>query len=151
MSSKLTGNWKGVIALTSNLDKDLISSSKSYLLRESEELKNKVKDVIQNQTESWTPLAKDTIERKGSDKMLIETGQLLDSIEVVKQSDLEYVITPQGNHSSGISNSQLAMYQEYGTSKIPPRPFFRPVGEENTTQVVEEVKEIVQETINKYK
>lgn len=151
MASRLTGNWKGVIKLTNNLDKDLMANSKDYLKDESKQIQDAIKNVINNQTQNWTPLKSDTVKKKGSSKMLIETGQLVDSITVIPQSDLEYIIAPEGNHSSGLSNSQLAIYHEYGTEKVPPRPFIRPVFEENAPQVVSEMKEIVRETINKYK
>ena len=93
MASKLFGNWKGLQKFTTNFEKDLKNESKGYLSDTSQEIKEAIQDTINGQTESWTPLKPDTIEKKGSSMILKEKGDLVNSIEVTKQSDEVYVIT----------------------------------------------------------
>jgi phage gpG-like protein len=69
---------------------------------------------------SWPPLAESTIrdkERKGYrvPAPLLRTGQMRDSIQrEVDPIDLSVVVG---------SAEKIALYQEMGTSRIPPRPF----------------------------
>lgn len=150
MASKLFGNWKGLKKFTTNFDKDLKNESRGFLNDTSQEIKEAIQTTINGQTESWTPLKPDTIEKKGSSMILKEKGDLVNSIEVTKQSDEVYVITPQGSHHSGLSNSQIAIYHEYGTERIPPRPFISPVYEDFKDEVPKEVTEMVGKTVQKY-
>lgn len=150
MASKLFGDWKSLKVMSNNLDKDLIKESKAYLKKEADEIKKEVQQTIYSQSGGWQPLKDTTVKEKGSDTILIETGQLVDSIQVEKISDLEYAITPQGNHSSGLSNSELATIHEYGTEKIPPRPFIRPTYDKEVPEVPKEMGAVVKSVINKY-
>ena len=71
------------------------------------------KRVIGTYDYGWTPLAASTLARKSADTPLLESGAMRTSIQ----------------HSTGRgvarigSNSDIAVYQELGTSKIPPRSF----------------------------
>lgn len=71
---------------------------------------------------AWEPLAESTIERKESvstfalnseGNPLLVTGEMRDSIE--------HLVMPGEAHIG--SNSDIAVYQELGTDKIPPRSF----------------------------
>ncbi|SIN82964.1 hypothetical protein SAMN05443247_00028 [Bradyrhizobium erythrophlei] len=63
----------------------------------------------------WPRLAESTLERKAADTPLLETGEMRDSIRhEVDPIMLEMVVG---------SNDKRALYQELGTSRIPPRPF----------------------------
>ena len=65
----------------------------------------------------WPPLAESTLERKQG-TILLETGALLGSIE--------HNIDPMANKTGEAyvgTNLEYAKYQEFGTSRIPPRPF----------------------------
>jgi len=63
----------------------------------------------------WPRLAQSTVERKGFERPLYETGELRDSIEhnVDAGARDAYVGT----------DDPVAKYQEFGTSRIPARPF----------------------------
>lgn len=61
----------------------------------------------------WPRLAQSTIDRKGFERPLYETGELQRSIEHNVDDHEAYVGT----------NVEYAKYQEYGTSRIPARPF----------------------------
>lgn len=72
---------------------------------------------------AWANLAEATVDdrlRKGftPDDPLLRTGGLRDSIKV----------TVDGNDATIGSASEIALYQEQGTDKIPPRPFLGPAG-----------------------
>ena len=150
MASKLTGNWKGLMSFVNNFDTDVKKENTKYLDDKSKEIKLAIQNTINNQTENWTPLKDETVRRKGSNIILKETGQLVNSIEVTKEGESTYVVSPQGEHSSGLSNSELAMIHEYGTERVPPRPFISPVYEEYQQKVPKEVSTIVGKTIQKY-
>jgi phage gpG-like protein len=63
----------------------------------------------------WPRLAESTLEKKGADTPLLETGEMRDSIERdLDPIEMKVVIG---------SKSKIALYQELGTSRIPPRPF----------------------------
>lgn len=72
---------------------------------------------------AWANLADSTVTDRISkgfspDEPLLRTGELRDSIEA-KSSGNEAVVG---------SSDIVALYQECGTSKIPPRPFLGPAG-----------------------
>lgn len=69
----------------------------------------------------WPQLAQSTQERRAKagyppNKPLLVTGELRDSIEW----------NSSGNEGHVGSNSDIAVYMEFGTRTIPPRPFFGP-------------------------
>jgi HK97 gp10 family phage protein len=67
----------------------------------------------------WPPLAESTIAGKATgDSPLLETGALRDSI----QHNVDPMANLTGDAYVG-TDLEYAKYQEYGTSKIPARPF----------------------------
>lgn len=79
---------------------------------------------------SWAPLADSTEAEKArlgypADAPLLREGDLRDSIEHEVQG-FEAVIG---------SKSDIAEYQEFGTSKIPPRPFIGPAAFRNKKKI----------------
>jgi hypothetical protein len=73
------------------------------------------KHVIGTYQPGWPHLAESTLEKKAADTPLLETGEMRDSIhkELVPAA-LAVVVG---------SKSKKALWQELGTSRIPPRPF----------------------------
>ena len=70
---------------------------------------------------AWAPLAESTVADRvakgySPDEPLLRTGEMRDSIDK-SVSGMEATIG---------STSQIAVYQELGTDKIPPRPFLGP-------------------------
>jgi phage gpG-like protein len=63
----------------------------------------------------WPKLAQATIERKGFERPLYETGALKNSIEHNVDAD--------GRDAYVGTDDPVAKYHEFGTSKIPARPF----------------------------
>lgn len=150
MSSKLTGSWRELKLFTQNFGADVQQESKKYMNNTSEEIKQAIQDTINLQTEPWVALKHDTVQRKGSSIKLKETGDLVNSIDVTSLGANKYVISPQGQHNSGLSNSEIALIHEYGTEKVPPRPFIQPVYEEYENEVPNDMEKIISKTIKKY-
>lgn len=77
-------------------------------------IETEAKRVIGTYDYGWAPLKAETIARKANgDTPLLETGEMRDSIEH----------TVQGRKAEIGSNSDIAVYQELGTAKIPARSF----------------------------
>lgn len=77
-------------------------------------LEKSAKDAMGTYEFGWAPLKPETIARKArGDTPLVETGELRDSIEHNSDSKEGYVGT----------NNGKAVWHEFGTSKIPARPF----------------------------
>jgi hypothetical protein len=77
-------------------------------------IETEAKHVLGTYEYGWPPLAPATVARKANgDTPLIETGEMRDSIEHTVRGDSGFVG----------SDSDIAVYQELGTSRIPPRSF----------------------------
>jgi len=79
----------------------------------------------------WKKLSKVTLAKKGGrQKIYWDTGEFVDSIQVeVQDRGLKGVrleVKPTGQHSTGIDMQELAAVLEYGNSKTPARPLWRP-------------------------
>jgi hypothetical protein len=75
---------------------------------------NEAKRVLGTYDYGWPSLKAETIARKiHGDTPLLETGELRASIEWIAD----------GNHGAVGSNNDKAVWHEFGTSRIPPRPF----------------------------
>lgn len=92
-------------------------------------VETEAKRVIGTYDYGWTPLAPSTLEKKAANTPLLETGEMRDSIEHVSD-----------HHEANIgSNSDKAVWQELGTSRIPPRSFLAGALQHKTTEIVEEI------------
>jgi phage gpG-like protein len=69
--------------------------------------------LIGHPNSAWAALADSTLARKGADTPLLETGEMRASIEHVVHGRSAFVG----------SNNDKAVWQELGTSRIPPRSF----------------------------
>lgn len=148
MNNNITGDWDEILKLCKNFSKDFKQEGSDYI----KEQANMVKETVQSKIrsgEGMTSLKPNTIKKKGSDIKLIETGSLLDSISV-ELGDLSFVVRPTGDNPSGLTNEQQAIYHEFGTEKIPPRPFMKPTFEEVEPKLEKEIVEVVSNIINKY-
>lgn len=81
---------------------------------------------IQRGRPEWPPLKPETVKRKKSSKPLIDTGTLLNSITHKIEGNACLV---------GPFGVKYAVYQEFGTSRIPARPFLRPALLENEEKI----------------
>ena len=140
----LTGDWNKAGVYLRNLAVKLKPSFEAQLWEDGQFVLQKIQEHIDNQDLNWTPLADRTIELKGGDDTIyVETGQLRDGLTVrrikssVKGSTLFIGASPWKKHDSGMSMSDLMIWLEYGTDKIPPRPLIEPT--------IEEVEDILKE------
>jgi HK97 gp10 family phage protein len=89
----------------------------------------------------WPQLTEATQEQRSKqgyapNEPLLRTGALRDSIEWKVVS----------NHEAHVgSNNQIAVFQELGTSKIPPRPFLGPAAHNNGPLIERAVKQVIRD------
>jgi hypothetical protein len=108
----------GFAAELKAIDHDLEALGPKIIERACQIVQKKAKAAIGKEHELWAPLAESTIMDKAAHGYktpapLLRTGEMRDSIE--------YVV--HGNEGWVGSNSDIAVYQELGTVKIPPRSF----------------------------
>lgn len=100
----------------------------SKALEESGQIVEKeAKRVIGTYDYNWKPLAASTLARKSADTPLLETGEMRESIEHTVLGHTAYVGT----------DDEKAAFHEFGTSKIPARPFLRGALDHKITDIVE--------------
>lgn len=134
---KMTGDWNKAGIFMKTLAVRLRPAFELQLYKDGEFVLEKIKGHIESQDLNWTPLAERTIELKGGDDTIyIETGQLFNGLTVrrikstVKGSTIYVGASPWKKHEGGMSMSDLMIWLEYGTDKIPPRPVIQPTYEE---------------------
>lgn len=81
----------------------------------------------------WPRLSPSTIERKGANVPLIGTGDYRDSIHYAMRS----LAVEVG------SDNPVAVFHEFGTSHVPPRPLIIPAGEETLVRYAPALAEAV--------
>ena len=79
----------------------------------------------------WPPLAPSTLEKKAADTPLLETGEMRDSIRHEVEGDTARIG----------SDLDYALYQEVGTSHIPPRSFLMQSAVHHRDEIVHEIGE----------
>lgn len=86
--------------------------------------------------EDWAPLAKATIDRKGHDRILVETGALRESLVHVGGAGNIHDVMPRGMLFG--TEIEYAVFHQEGTRRMPARP---PVGvsEETLDKFVERI------------
>lgn len=142
MSLTMTGDWNRAGLYLQNLAVKLKPAFEAQLWENGEMTLDKMRGHIDSQDLSWTPLAERTIALKGGDTTIyVETGALRDGLTVrrVKSSVTGSTIfvgaSPWKSHEGGMKMSELMIWLEYGTDKLPPRPLVRPT--------IEEVEDII--------
>lgn len=101
-------------ALFSGMALEYEASKRSALEKACVIIETEAKEVIGTYDYGWTPLAPATVARKANgDTPLLETGDMRDSIEHTVRGDSGFVG----------SDSDIAFWQELGTSRIPARSF----------------------------
>lgn len=138
---EMTGDWNRAGLYLRNLAVKLRPAFEGKLYEDGQLVLEKMRGHIDNQDLNWTPLSKRTIALKGGSEVIyIETGKLRDGLTVrrikstVKGSTLFIGASPWKKHGD-IKMSDLMIWLEYGTDKIPPRPLVQPT--------VDEVKELL--------
>lgn len=143
-SLTLTGDWNRAGLYLQNLAIKLNPAFQAQFEEDGQFVLETMRGHIDKQDLSWTPLSEHTIELKGGDDTIyIETGTLRDGLSVrrIKSSTRGSTIfvgaSPWKRHApSGAKLSDLLIWLEYGTDKIPARPLVQPT--------IEEVRDLLQ-------
>lgn len=131
------GDWAraGVVLKTINVK--LKPAFEAQLREDGELVLKTLVSHIDAQDLPWVPLSDRTIELKnGDDTIYVETGFLRGSLSVRKikssNNSLTFFIgaSPWKRTKDGVKLSDLMIWLEYGTDKIPARPLIRPTWSE---------------------
>ena len=134
MKLKLTGDWNEAGIYFKNLSENLTPAFQAQMQEDGEFILKTIKDHIDRQDLPWTPLSPKTLELKNGDSTIyVDTGTLYDSLSIRKikstKSGSTFFIgaSPWKRHKpSGAKLSDLMIWLEKGTDKIPPRPLIEP-------------------------
>lgn len=150
----LSGDWNRAGLYLKNLSVRLKPAFEAQLYEDGQFVLEKMRAHIDDQDLNWTPLAQRTIELKGGDDTIyVETGQLRDGLTVrrikstVKGSTIFVGASPWKRHEGGMKMSDLMIWLEYGTDKIPPRPLVQPTIEEVESILKKHWKDLMEELI----
>lgn len=138
MGASLYGDWSRAGIVLRNLATKLKPIAQAKLYEDGQVVLETMQNHITNQDLNWTPLAPSTVRaKKGDTTIYVETGELQNGLTVRKvKSSADSIVyfvgaSPWKKHKkSGLKYSDLMIYLEYGTSKIPPRPLIQPTYEE---------------------
>ena len=155
MSLKLTGDWKKAGIVLKNLSVRLYPAFELQLQKDGDFVLETMKSHIDSQDLGWVKLADSTIELKGGDDTIyIDTGTLYNGMSVrrvkstVKGSTIFIGASPWKKHApSGKKLSDLMIWLEYGTDKIPPRPLIRPTYEDVQDLLKKHWKDLMKEIV----
>lgn len=150
----LTGDWNRAGVYLRNLAVKLKPAFEAQLWEDGNLVLDTMRGHIDSQDLSWTPLAERTVELKGGDTTIyVETGELRNGLTVrrVKSSTRGSTIfvgaSPWKRHKGGMKMSELMIWLEYGTDKIPPRPLVQPTIEEVEDLIKNNWKDLMRELI----
>lgn len=154
MKLEMTGDWNRAGLYMRNLAVKLKPAFEAQLWEDGQMVLEKMRGHIDSQDLSWTPLAERTVELKGGDDTIyVETGALKNGLTVrrIKSSARGSTIfigaSPWKRHEGGMKMSDLMIWLEYGTDKIPPRPLVRPTIEEVEDIIKSHWKELFKELV----
>jgi HK97 gp10 family phage protein len=117
----------GFATFLATLEAEVKHANHSALEKAAVIVETEAKRVLGTYDYGWTPLAASTIASKATgDSPLLETGEMRDSIEHTVTHDEAQIG----------SNNDKALWQELGTSKIPPRPFLQGALQHKADEVV---------------
>lgn len=86
-------------------------------------LEEEMQRTIFDETEDWEPLHPVTIELKGNDDILIDTGDMVESIDWKKKGNY---VTVGVHDDAGRKNVVKALVHEHGNEHVPERSFIMP-------------------------
>lgn len=141
----LKGPWAAAASDFASFAKKLESAATAAMTKEAHEWAKEMRDGIRTQSSArrarppWPPLASSTIARKGSSKMLIDTGTLVRAIVAEKVSRMRWHVGVRrgARTRDGQNLVNIAAVHELGSSgrskgggvtiTIPKRQFIAPV------------------------
>lgn len=151
----LYGDWAKAGVVLKKLGANLNPVAKGKLYENGNLVLETIQGHIDNQDLDWTPLAPSTVKMKGNSTVYVETGSLKNGLTVrkIKSSADNLVLfvgaSPWKKHTpSGLKMSDLMIYLEYGTERIPPRPLIQPSFEEVKDKIMNEWKDFIKDIID---
>ena len=148
------GDWTRAGVVLQRLSVNLFPAFKAQLEEDGNLILETLINHIDAQDLPWTPLAERTIELKGGDDTIyVETGYLRDNIQVRKVKSVKDGLTLFIGASAwkrtpdGVKLSDLMIWLEYGTDKMPPRPLIRPTWDEVRPIIQDNWRELLQDLI----
>lgn len=154
LSLQLRGDWNRAGVYLRSLAVKLKPAFEAQLWEDGQLVLEKMRGHIDDQDLNWTPLAQRTVELKGGDTTIyVETGQLRNGLTVrrikssAKGSTIFIGASPWKRHEGGMKMSDLMIWLEYGTDKIPPRPLVQPTIEEVEDLLKKNWKDLMKELL----
>lgn len=154
LTLEMTGDWNRAGLWLRNLAVKLRPAFEAQLWEDGQFVLKTMQGHVDSQDLNWTPLAERTVELKGGDTTIyVQTGELRNGLTVrriksgVKGSTLFIGASPWKRHSSGMKMSELMIWLEYGTDKIPPRPLVQPTIEEVESILKDNWRDLMQELV----
>ena len=131
------GDWSKAGAILQAISVNLLPLFKAQLDEDGELILETLQGHIDNQDLPWMPLSERTVALKGGDSTVyVETGFLRDNLQVRRIKSVQNGVTLFVGASAwkrtpdGVKFSDLMIWLEYGTDKMPPRPLIRPTWDE---------------------
>lgn len=131
------GQWVEAGVVLKNITAKLNPTFQAQMTEDGEMILQKMVGHIDAQDLGWTPLSDHTIELKnGNSTIYVETGYLRGNLEVRRIRSSAFGATlfigasSAKTHPSGENFSNIMIWLEKGTNKIPPRPLIEPTWEE---------------------
>ena len=140
------GDWARANVVLRGLANNMTDVFRATIDKDGEMIRQKLIGHINAQDLGWTPLSPKTVARKGHDTIYVETGSLKNGIKVrrisspAKGYSISVGCNPWTKNSKGDKLSDILIYLEYGTSKIPARPLLRPTWDEVKSVVKEDMR-----------
>lgn len=134
METILYGDWEKVKSWAQDKKRQPIDKEiKKAMMAWGRDVIKRLKKHIEDQDLEWAPLSPAT--KKTTKTTLLEKGEYKRSIKGELNDKDKFNITldiyPHGTHSkNSIPMDLLGSYHEFGTSKMPSRPLWRPVANE---------------------
>ena len=154
ISLEMVGDWKRAGIFFKKLSVRLQPAFEAELYENGQLVLKTMQGHIDKQDLKWTPLSERTVELKGGDTTIyVDTGTLRNGLVVrrikssVKGSTIFVGASPWKRHESGVKMSDLMIWLEYGTAKIPPRPLIAPTKEEVEGMLHKSWKELMKDLI----
>lgn len=148
------GDWTRAGVVLQGLSVNLVPAFKAQIEEDGNLILKTLIDHIDAQDLPWTPLSERTIELKGGDSTVyVETGYLKNNLQVRRVKSVANGFTLFIGASAwkrtpeGVKLSDLMIWLEYGTDKIPPRPLIRPTWDEVEPIIKEHWREILKDFV----
>lgn len=150
------GDWEKAGAVLQTLNANLVPAFSLKVDEQGKIVLNKLLEHIEKQDLNWVPLSPKTIALKGgSETIYVDTGYLRENLNVrrIKSPKNAYTIfigaSPWKRTPKGEKFSNIMLWLEYGTDKIPPRPLIRPTWAEVKPIIQRNLRDFLKEFIQK--